>query len=62
MIINAKMNLPLFVVYESAEAGGRSRLGSELADLSLIPAFALDIGIFLDNVLGVEVVHANLPL
>ena len=49
------------VVRDRTKARQRGRFNLQLVNLSRIPAFALRIAMFLDKVVRVEVVHANLP-
>lgn len=48
-------------VGNGGETSGRDSLSVQLVNLSLIPAFALREAKLLDSVVGIKVVHADLP-
>ena len=60
MVVNVKVKMILVLVYRGRETRGGGRLSLHLANLSLIPAFAFSVAKFLDDVVEVEIVHANL--
>jgi hypothetical protein len=61
LVVNTKVKPALVIaMHNSAEtsAGGRSR--NHPANIPVIPAFSFRVAKFLNNVLGVNVVHPNL--
>jgi hypothetical protein len=67
LIVNTNVNALLTgtehvgAIGNGSDASGGGRLSLQLVNLALIPAFAFTVAIFLDNVIGVKVVYANLP-
>ena len=61
LIVNANMLALEIAVHDRAKARQGGRFDLQLANLSWIPALVLGVTLLLDNVIRVEVVHANLP-
>ena len=61
LIVNAKVNTLLILVYNGSETGEGVRFGLQIMSLSLVPPMAFGVTILLDDILIVEVVRADLP-
>ena len=46
--------------YDSGKTSRRVGFDFQFANFSMIPAFALGVGILLDDMVGVKIIHANL--
>ena len=61
LIVNAKVRALVIVIHNRTETGEGGRFGLHLTNFSWVPPFALGEAILLNDVLVVEVVHADLP-
>ena len=61
LIVNAKVVTLLILIYDRTKTGEGGGFSPQTAGRSLIPGMAFGVAILLDDVLFVEVVHADLP-
>ena len=63
LIVDAKVNATIIIsVYDGGKAGGGGRFCFHPANLSLVKAFVFGVAKFLDGVVGVKVVDAELSV